>query len=109
MAALYLKGITQGHWVYAAFAILFWLPLGVGLWRVHPIARKVMIGVLWVFTVLVPIGLASPFALMEYNSRNMPSTLFLVLRVMIPTTAFLISIYVLSNHKKEFMQSKAAT
>jgi len=70
-----------------------------------PLAYKVAVGVLWLFTILVPIGLASPFALMEYDSQQMPSTLSLVLKVVAITGALLLSIYVLSKYKNEFKHS----
>jgi len=89
-------------WGYPLFAILFWLPLGVGLWRLNPIAYKVSVGALWLFTILVPIGLASPFALMEYDSGHLPSTLSLVLKVVAISGSSLLTIYVLSKYKTEF-------
>jgi hypothetical protein len=46
-------------------AVALWLPLAWGLWRRHPLARRVAQALLWLIVIVLPIGLINPFAAMD--------------------------------------------
>lgn len=46
-------------------SLFLWAPLAWGLWRLHPLARKVAVILLWLIVIVLPIGLINPFAAMD--------------------------------------------
>jgi len=54
-----------GNWLPLGLALLLWLPLAVGLWHYHPLARRIAVFLLWLVVIVLPIGVINPFAAMD--------------------------------------------
>ena len=61
-----------GEPLYGVVAVVFWVPLAIGLWLLNPVARLVATGVLWFVVVVVPLGTINPFAAMDELGPNPP-------------------------------------
>ncbi len=102
VGGLYLYEFKRGNWGYPIVALVFWFPLGIGLWRLKPLARSVAMITTVIASFVLFLGRVNPFALSDDGySQNWPISL-LVIQVMVPIGLLLGALYVLSKHKKEF-------
>lgn len=82
------------------FAALWWGPLAWGLWKLHPVARRVSVALLWIVVVVLPIGLINPFAAVD---RVVSGSLWEVaLPIYSAVAAALYCIHILAKYKQEF-------
>jgi len=90
----------SGSYPSLLFAALCWGPLAWGLWKLHPVARRVSVALLWIVVVVLPIGLINPFAAMD---RVVSGSLW---EVAIPiygaVAAALFCIHILAKYEQEF-------
>ncbi len=100
LVALAIRLAMSGKYLPLIFAILLWGPLAWGLWRLHPLARKVAVLLLWLVVIVLPIGLINPFAAMDGLVSVAP------LQVAIPVYGVvamaLFCLHILGKHKKAF-------
>jgi hypothetical protein len=68
-AALDFRNGYGGDHADWAWAIIFWLPLGIGLWALQPWARWIALMLLWP---LAFIFVGIPFAQMDYTTTEPP-------------------------------------
>ena len=81
-------------------SLLLWAPLAWGLWRLHPVARKVTVILLWLIVIILPIGLINPFAAMDglvaADLMNVAVSVYGIV------AAALFCLHILGKYKKEF-------
>ena len=109
-AVRYLQWAAQGELLYGVIAILLWLPLSVGLWRLLPPARDIAQAVLWLIVIVIPLGTLNPFAAMDELGPGPPPAwevlLFWVAPWVVPA---LFAIHVLGKFKSEFRRHRDDT
>jgi hypothetical protein len=102
-AALDFRNGYGGDHADWAWAIIFWLPLGIGLWALQPWARWIALMLLWPLAFNF-VGI--PFAQMDYTTTEPPDA-WLMAAWLAPWSVFsLFSIHVLGKYKKEFRWSQ---
>jgi len=104
-ATRYLQFAIGGEPLYGVVAVVFWVPLAIGLWLLKPVARLVATGVLWFVVVVVPLGTINPFAAMDELGPNPPPVWELVVFWVAPwVVPALFAIHVLGRYKAEFQR-----
>ena len=83
-------------------SLLLWLPLAWGLWRLHPLARRVAVALLWLMVIVLPIGLINPFAAMDgaIDPHTSISTLAIPIYALVGLAVFML--HILGKHKQAF-------
>lgn len=97
-----IKAAFAGDWFSCLLAIGLWLPLGIGLWQLRPLARKVVVGVLWCIVVVVPVAAINPFAAINGDGPPFRPVGELVALIYPWVVASLFALHVLGKHKGEF-------
>lgn len=91
---------VSGNWLPLVVALLLWLPWG--LWRLHPLARRVAVALLWLVVIVLPIGVINPFAAMD-GAVDIGQPLWrLALPVFGGVALVLFALHILGKYKAEF-------
>lgn len=92
----------DGNWFALLIAAGLWIPLAVGLWLLHPLARGVTVVILWVIVIVAPVGLINPFAAINDYGPDFPSVGTLVAYIYPVVACGVYLLHVLIKHKSEF-------
>jgi hypothetical protein len=92
----------NGRYLPLALSVVLWLPLVWGLWMLHPLARKVTVGLLWMVVLILPIGVINPFAAMDGAINTDVPLWRLALPVFGIVGLALFALHILGKHKAEF-------
>ncbi len=87
-------------WLPMLTAALLWAPLTWGLWQRHPLARRVVLVLLWLIIIVLPIGLINPFAYMDGMVSGPVWKLALPVYGIAAVALFMV--HILGKHKAEF-------
>lgn len=102
LATMSLASAFAGNPLPPLFAVCLWLPLALGLWRRHALARRVALVLLWLVIVILPIGVINPFAAMDGLIPADTPTWRLAAPVYALVALALVMAHVLGKHKAEF-------
>lgn len=102
LAASAVGEAIRGNGFPLGVALLLWLPLAWGLWRLHPLARRVAVVLLWLVVIVLPIGIINPFAAMD-GAVDIGQPLWrLVVPVFGGVAVALFMLHILGKHKAQF-------
>lgn len=93
---------VSGNWLPLVVALLLWLPLAWGLWRLHPLARRVAVALLWLVVIVLPIGVINPFAAMDGAVDIGQPLWHLLVPVFSGVALALFMLHILGKYKAEF-------
>lgn len=98
---------VSGNWLPLAVALLLWLPLTWGLWRLHPLARRVAVALLWLVVIVLPIGVINPFAAMDGAVASDAPLWRLILPLAALEAVALYMLHVLGKYRGQFISGIA--
>jgi hypothetical protein len=93
----YLGGVER-----ALFAVVFLMPVGVGLWLLKEAARLLVSAIIMLLVIFVPFGIINPFAAMDALGPNPPDAWKLAMAVFPWVVVGLWLVHILGKHKSEF-------
>lgn len=102
LAASAVGEAISGNWFPLGVALLLWLPLAWGLWRLHPLARRVAVALLWLVVIVLPIGIINPFAAMDGAVDISQPLRRLVVPVFGGVAVALFMLHILGQYKAQF-------
>lgn len=102
LVASSLRLALNGNYLPLGVSALLWLPLGWGLWRMHRMARRVAVGLLWVIVVVLPIGIINPFAAMDGRVSIDTPSWQLAVPVFSLVAIAVYMLHILGKHKAAF-------
>lgn len=94
--------IPDGNYWPALLACILWGPLGWGLWQMHPLARRVVVVLLWFIVLVLPVGVINPFAAMDGAIPADQPIWQIALPLFGLVAVALFMLHVLGKHKAEF-------
>jgi hypothetical protein len=94
--------ICSGNDIRIAFALIVFVPLGVGLWLELNFARAILAGAILLLAVFMPFGFINPFAVGDYFPGAAPDVWDLALDVFPWTVVGLMVVHILGKYKSEF-------
>lgn len=92
----------SGRLMPLGVSLMLWLPLAWGLWRLHPLARKVAVVLLWLVVIVLPIGLINPFAAMDGAIDPHTSIWTLAIPVYMLVALAVFMLHILGKHRSAF-------
>lgn len=96
------QSALSSRYIPLVVSILLWAPLAWGLWRLHPVARKVSVVLLWLVVIVLPIGVINPFAAMDGMVDPHASLWTLLVPVYSVVALALFMLHILGKHKSAF-------
>ena len=106
LAYLLIKSIILGGIYRYIFALLFLLPILVGLWLLKEPARLIANGIIIFASIVVPFGLINPFAAINAPDPNFPSVWELSISIFPWVIIGLVVAHILGKYKSEFTPIK---
>lgn len=95
--------IARPFWGALLMAV-FWSVLGLGLWMLHPIARGIVVFVLWVLVFVLIVGVINPFTAGDISAEGgtPPPWWKLALWVTPPVAIIVAILHILGKYKPQF-------
>jgi hypothetical protein len=110
LAVYWLVELLQKPYLGALIMLAAWLMLGYGLWRLHPVARGIVVFLLWIAIAVLIVGVINPFTAgdLMLARGGAPSAWELALWIAPLIAASLVVLHILGKHKAEFQRKHDA-
>ena len=99
----FVKEPGWGQLIMSGLWAVFWTVLGLGLWKLNPIARNVALFLSWLVVVFLPLGIFNPLMMADMAANGRELNVWRAVLWIAPLVATALAVlYVLSKYRTEF-------